>query len=578
VRRAVETAEAALDAVLGDTARQEAALDQREAFPADLCARLDAFGLPAHYVPTRWGGRLDDYGRLWSLWRTVARRDLSAVVAHGKTFLGAAPVWVAGNSSQAEETAAAVLAGAPMAWALSEPEHGADLLRNSFSARPVPGGWRLDGVKWPVNNATRAGRLSVLACTDAAETARGHSLFLVDKAGLAPDSWRALPKEPTHGIRGVDISGIEFSGATVPEDAMIGPRGTGIETTLRCLQLTRTLCTALSAGAGERALRVAARFAAGRLIKERPLAERPVPLSVLARCAALLAAAEASSLVAARSIHSLTGEMSVTSAIVKPLAPTLADSVLGELAELLGVRSFLVGVYEHGAFQKLYRDHQIVSVFDGSTPVNRAALVQQFPRLVAGFESASYDAAGLAEAVGQNVFLRPPCTDSLTLASRTGSSVVQSLPVLAMELAADNGPAGLAEQAAALCADARRLTLLMAQVRPAARPAMMAYEMAAAYELCYAGAACLQVWKAQARQHSTAPLWQGGLWVRAALRELRARLAVTMRWAPPDACPGDDAIGQELGRLTVAAAANGSTITPLGTPVPMISPGSQESV
>lgn len=78
--------------------------------------------------------------------------------------------------------------------------------------------------------------------------------------------------------------------------------------------------------------------------QRRPLIERPYPSSILARCAALLAAVEAAALVGVRSAHSLTDELSVTSAIVKALAPSVTDSVIGELAEVLGVRSYLVGV------------------------------------------------------------------------------------------------------------------------------------------------------------------------------------------------------------------------------------------
>ncbi|TYC69423.1 acyl-CoA dehydrogenase family protein [Streptomyces sp. CB01881] len=59
-------------------------------------------------------------------------------------------------------TAAAVLDGTPVAWALTEPDHGADLLNNELTATAHPDGYRLDGTKWPINNATRAGLLTLL--------------------------------------------------------------------------------------------------------------------------------------------------------------------------------------------------------------------------------------------------------------------------------------------------------------------------------------------------------------------------------------------------------------------------------
>lgn len=558
-----------LEAALGDpeeSARLSARLDADEEFPAQLCARLDAFGLPAHYVPAERGGALDDHERLVGMLRVVARRDLSAAIAHAKTYLGAAPVWVAGNDEQAAATAAAVCSGEPMAWALSEPDHGADLANGEVTATRGPGGYRLDGAKWPINNATRADRLVVLARTGASGTARGHSLFLVDKRQLPPGSWRALPKVATHGVRGIDISGIEFDAARLPESALLGAEGSGLETVLRTLQLTRTLCTALSLGAGEQALRLTADFTATRIIRQAPLADVPRTRSIIARCAALLAAAEAASLVGARSVHSLTDEMGATSAVVKALAPTLTDAVIGDLAELLGLRSFVTGMYPYSAFQKLWRDHQVVAVFDGSTPVNRAALIQQFPRLVRGFARADVDAGGLAEAVVPGLRPRPLDYGALTLTCRRGSSVVQSLPALAQTLARRGVPDGLAEHASALAVTTARISELMAETPPAARPQMAAYELAAAYELCYAGAACLHLWGSCAPARADEPLWHEGLWARAALRALRARLAGLLRTPAPEPVPGDGAIDTLLAAAVTEAAASGAPVTPFGAP------------
>lgn len=551
--------EAALDAALGDpaeSARRDAELDADEGFPAHYCARLDEFGLAAHYVPVEWGGALDDHERLLRLWRTVARRDVSAVVAHGKTYLGAASVWLAGDAAQAGTVAAAVLAGAPVAWALSEPDHGADLLNNSLTATECADGWRLAGTKWPINNATRADLVTLLARTGAPGAPRGHSLFLVDKTTLPPGSWRALPKVATLGVRGIDISGVEFDGAALPPSALLGQPGAGVETVLCALQLTRTMCAALSLGAGEHALRIAVRFATGRIIRDRPLIDRAHPASILTRCAGLLAAAECAALVGARSIHGLTGELSVSSAVVKSFVPTVVDAAISELTEVLGVRSYLTAAHEHGAFQKLARDHEIVSIFDGSTPVNRGALVQQFPRLSRGITAGWVDADGLAASVA--VGRRPPLLDrtALTLLSRQGCSVVQSLPALAGTVT--GLPDDVVEHVLALAGAARRLAARMAEVRPAARPSMAGYELAGAYEVCYAAAACLHLWLGG---EPDGPLWHDAGWLRAALHALRARLAGLMR-EPAPAPESDD---RGFARRIADAVATGAPVTPFGT-------------
>jgi hypothetical protein len=237
--------------------------------------------------------------------------------------------------------------------------------------------------------------------------------------------------------------------------------------------------------------------------------------------------------------------MSVTSAIVKSVVPALTDLVIGELTELLGARSYLTDVYEHGAFQKLARDHQIVSVFDGSTPVNRSALAQQFSRLARAYVSELVD-AGLAEAVDIGVRPSELDRDELVLLSRDGCSVVQSLPARVSALPDDPELAAMARSLRAVTA---KVVDLMAEVRPAARPAMAAYELAAAYELCYAGAACLHLWTEQ-----------NDVWLRVALHALLTRLAAVLRLPAPEAIGHD-----ELATVVADAAMSGRPITPFGT-------------
>jgi alkylation response protein AidB-like acyl-CoA dehydrogenase len=545
-------------------ARRAAIDDLAEVFPADICRRLDAAGLPAHYVPAQWGGALDSHESLLSIWADLARRDLSAIVAHGKTYLGAAPVWLAGDPRQAVATAEAVLGGTPISWALSEPEHGADLLNNALTATAAADGYRLDGRKWPVNNATRAGLLTVLARTGTPGSGRGHSLFLVDKSTLRPDAWRNLPKVRTHGVRGIDISGIEFSGAVVRASDLIGDPGTGVETVLRTLQLTRPMCSALSLGAGEHGLRIATRFATERIIQQRPLIERPYPRSVLARCAGVLAAVEAVALVAARSIHCLTQEMSVVSAVAKAVAPTLIDPMLSELAEILGVRSYLTTEYAFGAFQKLNRDHRVVAIFDGSTPVNRSALIQQFPRLGRALTSGAADEEELRICASPGTPLPPLQRSALTLLSRPGCSLVQSLAGLPEAVTAANAPDDVIELARAFRMTASRLAASMAQVRPAALPSMAAYELAAAYELCFAAAACLQLWIHGADQYRDEPLWLDAAWLRVALRVLLHRVSAVLREPAPESATADGALDDGITMVLAEAVRTGGPITPFG--------------
>lgn len=516
------------------------ALDEHEDFPEEACDRLDALGLHGFYVPAAHGGRLADYEQLMQVMRTVARRDLTVAVAHGKTYLGAVCVWVGGSPEQCRRLAEAVAARTRVSLALTERAHGSDLLAGEVVAEAAgqeadgPAGYLLSGEKWLINNATRGSLLSVLSRTDPAGGPRGYSVLLVDKRALPAGTYRHLDKVRTHGIRGADISGIAFDRAPVGAGAVVGEVGGGLETVLKALQLTRTMCAALSLGAADQALALGLDFAAGRSLYGRPLAELPQARRTLAEATADVLASEALSLVAARAVQTLPAELSVVAAVTKYLVPTRTEGVVTALTRLLGARAFLKDVHAGGRFQKVDRDHRIVGLFDGNTLVNLNSLISQFRLLVRAHERGAGDVGGAAAAFRLAAPLPPADLGRLSLIARQGSGVLAVLPSCVAELR------GLAERDPALEPALRAAELLvgavdavhaeMAALRDTqAEVPPAAFDAARRFALCFAAAACVGLWthsRAEAGAGATASLWRDGLWLRAALARLLSALDV----------------------------------------------------
>lgn len=536
-----------------------AALDEREAFPAEACRRLDALGVPACYVPVRFGGTWRRHDELIHLVRTVSRRDLTVAVAHVKTFLGAISVWLDGDAEQCRRLAVRVLGGAPVAWGLSEPDHGSDLMATGTAAVSTSDGFRLTGRKQPVNNATRSELVCVLARTGAENDPRGLSLFLVDKHRLPGDTFRCLPKLLTHGVRGADISGIEFLAAPLGPDTLVGQLGNGMPTVLRALQVTRVMCTGLSLGAADHALSLAYRFAADRRLYDRALFDMPqVRRSLGEHCARALLA-ESVSLLAGRLAHTLPGELPVVSALAKAFVPTVVDELVSGCAELLGARAFLTDVYAHGAFAKLERDHRIVSIFDGNAAVNRNALCNHFAVLARCWRAGTAEYERVRRAAALDTDLDD--IRGLVLASRTGCSVVQALPAAVAELDEPLRPL-----ATALLDETDRLHQRMADQRPSVRGATAeAFELATRYEWCFAAASAIQLWLANRTPPGAEPAaiwWRDGCWLRAVLALALSRLG---RDVPPAAVTAFDELAEALsiaGPPTLLHAAD----APGGTP------------
>lgn len=505
-------------------AARVAELDRTEAFPSEACALLDDLGVPAWYVPERFGGALTDLGGLVRIVRAVAARDLTAAVAHAKTFLGVACVFAAARRpgarpedvARAHRVGAQVRAGLVVSWGLTERGHGSDLLAGELTATPVPGGYRLDGEKWLINNATRGDAICLLARTSPGGGARGYSLLFVDKRRLPADSYRCLPKMATHGIRGADISGIEFTGARLPTDALVGRAGEGLEIVLKALQLTRTVAGALSLGAADHALRLTLDYVRERELYGGRLVEQPHVRRTLGEVDAARLVAESLLLFTARAAHTLPAEMSVYSAAAKALVPTLVDDLITECGELLGARAFLTGVYAHGAFQKLQRDHRIVGIFDGNVFVNRSALINQFPRLAAGWRRHRVDESGVRTAADPAAPLPEPGDPDLL--SRDGCSLLQSLPDLVARLhATEAPPAVLALADRILDWTAGLHTDLGALPPQGVEASPEAFGLAHRYTLCLAAAATLARWHADGRPDAVR--------LEAALTLVAARLA-----------------------------------------------------
>lgn len=342
---------------------QTVALDEAEEYPERACALLDEWRLPDFYVPQQYGGRLCSYEELVSLLRVVARRNLSIIVAHAKSYLGAVNVWAGGSQQQRHKLAEIVMSGKQVALAYHEKAHGGDFMASEVKAVKVAGGYQLSGEKWLVNNATRGAALTVFARTTEDGGPRGFSLFLVEKNALDPHSFEHLAPIRTLGVRGVDFSGVSFRKTFVNEDSMIGAEGSALEQTLKAFQLTRAVIPALALGAADTALRTTLDFARNRNLYGTRVVEMPHARRTLIEAFLDLLIADCLTTACARAVHQTPEQMRLYSAVVKFYVPQSVEETIERLAVVLGARHYLREEHWHGIFQKLLRDNKVLSIF-----------------------------------------------------------------------------------------------------------------------------------------------------------------------------------------------------------------------
>lgn len=516
---------------LGDPFDPEAALnyqlsarwDEEEHYPQEALDLLRSLRIERDFVPVARGGELRAYDELVYIARVLASRDTTVAVTLS-ALIWSTLVWIAGDERQQRQHAASLFAGRTPCLAYSEEAHGADLLATETIAERSGDGYLLTGRKWPINRATTGESVVLLARTGAERDPRGLSLFWFEKSALSPSRFRTLPRVPTLGVRGCDISGLEFEGAFVPATSRLGPEGAGLEIALKGFFVTRTLCTGLSLGTVSAALRTTVRLARTRRLYGDTLLALPQVRRTLVDAYALLLALDAASLAAARMLHVSPDQAATVSAVAKYAIPHLAEGILSRLATLHGARFYMRDHHDWGLMQKVFRDNLLIGIFDGSAPVNLHALstqlllLQRFaPSELGGraTDERRTEEAWERAAIACSIDTPPPSFDGqgLELMSRGRDDILNSFGALLKEIesALTPGTPFLAPLHALEAAIARlyaRISGYESRRRASTRfsedaPALS--DLAARYAVLHTAAAACHVWWRSRRAEARRP-------------------------------------------------------------------------
>ncbi|MCK8679983.1 acyl-CoA dehydrogenase family protein [Streptomyces lichenis] len=376
-------------------------LDENQEYPFGLVSQLRRWGAHEYSLPGEHGGRAGNVETGFNLMRLVARRDATTATAMVITNLSFMPLWIAGTEEQKSAAVAAMKRGGGLSWGLSEREHGSDLVANEMTAVKVEGGWELTGEKWLIGNATVADTMVVHARTGKRNGPAAYSIFLVDKWTLAAETVEELPVEKLHGLRALDLSGLRLERAFVPDGALLGAEGQGLEIALKATQVARSVIGSLPMSAVDTGLRLTLDFTEGRILFGTAVSDVPYSRRQLTEVFADLMIADAMSLGAVRCLQAAPEQVSVWSSAVKYLVPTLLERTMAQLNTVLGARFFLRDHPHYGPYQKMLRDLLVANIADGNTVVNLRNLGQQLGGLLTTALDASPEVrAAAAERAG----------------------------------------------------------------------------------------------------------------------------------------------------------------------------------
>ena len=438
----------ALERDLGDPSNPDSVLsfkrvvelDEQEAFPEDEVNWLYNWKLQHYYIPDHCGGKFTSLEEFVAFVRSLSRRDQTAGIAF-TTMFWSFLTWMAGTDAQKQHLASWMKdRNGTMCLAYSERAHGSDLIAGDVRATKVPGGYLLNGEKWPINRATRSHITFVLAKTSDDPGARCLSLFMLDKSQLNPSDYYNLPKILTHGIRGSDMSGIGFNDCFIPEEMRLGEEGSGLEIALKGFQITRMLCAAFSHGAADTAMRTTLNFVNSRVLYNKTVLDIPQPRQTLVDAFLDILLCDCETIGSARGFHVIPEQFSVWAAVVKYFVTTRLESVVNNVSVVLGARFYFREEHDWGIFQKTLRDNSIISMFDGSSIVNLHALILQF-RQIAKYRARRTDKImdGIQSRLETIFSLEKPVPrfepEKLELFGRGADDVLQGLEIALGQLA-----------------------------------------------------------------------------------------------------------------------------------------------
>ena len=110
-------------------------------------------------------------------------------------------------------------------WALSEENHGSDIVGNETVAVDQGDQWEVSGRKWPIG-LYHAAEVSVIhARTAQTGGAADYTLMLLDKRRTPRLYYAHSQTEPLHGVRGLDLGELTLIRCPIPKECGDWRRG-----------------------------------------------------------------------------------------------------------------------------------------------------------------------------------------------------------------------------------------------------------------------------------------------------------------------------------------------------------------
>jgi alkylation response protein AidB-like acyl-CoA dehydrogenase len=339
--------------------------DETEEFPWDIVKELTSAGLFEVYIPEEYGGKGGGVTEMSLVTEELSRICGGIALCFAGTALGSYPIILFGNEEQKRKYLPAIAKGEKLAaFGLTEANAGSDASAIQTQAKPVEGGYILNGTKQWITNGGEAEIYTIIAVTDKSKGARGASAFILEKGY---EGFSFGKKEKKMGIRASATRELVFNDCFVPRENLLGREGSGFIIAMRTFDKTRPGVAAQALGIAQGALDEALAYSKKREQFGQLISSFQDIQFKLADMATQIEAARALVYSVARLIDSGAEKVSKESSMAKIFASDVAVKATSMAVQIFGGYGYL----RNYPVEKMMRDAKVTQIYEGTNEIQR---------------------------------------------------------------------------------------------------------------------------------------------------------------------------------------------------------------
>ena len=340
-------------------------------FPDKLWPLLARAGLLGLGHPAEYGGMGGDTLAIAILSEELAKASGGmAVTILVSAYMAASHFTKFGNPEQQARFLRPVIGGEQVAAiAVTEPGAGSDVAAIQTSARPVDGGYLLNGTKMFITNGAIADVVIVAAKTGS-ERHHGITMFCVPRGTPGFGVGRALSKVGWHSS---DTRELVFEDCFVPDDAVLGTAGKGFHQIMAAFQMERISLAGMGIGLAQAAFDDALEYARTRRAFGATIGTYQSVRHRLSEMATLIAAARLLTYQAATRLDSSHPQAPDSVAMAKLFAARAANTVADDAVQIFGGYGFI----EETPVAMHYRDARVLRIGGGTDEIQMEVLAKR---------------------------------------------------------------------------------------------------------------------------------------------------------------------------------------------------------